>query len=180
MNRAHPWLVVGILSALLAAGCTPEARYGTLSFFFDGVPPPGGNGAAARGKRPGSLTKEAGAKIRPSTHGPYAARLCEACHQRGGSNKLILPVEALCLNCHELNIGKKYVHGPLASGGCRVCHEPHGSGRPLLLVAEPSKFCFHCHDEAEVGSRETHRAAGGTECTACHDAHSSNNEFLLK
>jgi predicted CXXCH cytochrome family protein len=169
------------MMTLLAAGCSPEVRYRTLSFFFDGVPPPAGSTPGAfAGKGPGSSQKDAAGKPRPSSHGPYAARLCDACHQRVGSNKLILPVEALCLNCHELNIQKKHIHGPLASGGCRVCHEPHGSGKPLLLVAEPNKFCFYCHDETEVGTRAAHKESGGVECTVCHDAHSSNSEFLLK
>jgi predicted CXXCH cytochrome family protein len=166
---------------LVVSGCSPETRYRTLSFFFDGVPTPAGvtenrSGNTGRDTRP----KEDVLKVRPSTHGPYAARLCEACHLRGGSNKLILPVEVLCLNCHELNIKKRKIHGPLASGGCRVCHEPHGSGKPFLLVADPTTFCFYCHDEAEVGSREAHKKSGGAECTVCHDAHSSNNDFMLK
>src|SRR5512133_3101144 len=101
MNRVIPWLTVGSLLAFLAAGCSPEARYRALSIFFDGVPTSAGSAA---GKGPGDAKQESVSKPRPSTHGPYAARLCDACHQRGGSNKLILPVEALCLNCHELNI----------------------------------------------------------------------------
>src|SRR5512139_3378133 len=105
MKCVHPWLYAGILMTLLAAGCSPEARYRTLSFFFDGVPPPAGSEPGMRG--PGGPQKEAAGKVRPSSHGPYAARLCEACHQRGGSNKLLLPVETLCLYCHDLNIQKK-------------------------------------------------------------------------
>jgi predicted CXXCH cytochrome family protein len=167
------------MTALIVSGCSPETRYRALSLFFDGVPKPGTPDLSG-GKGAGILPKEAAGKSRPSTHGPYAARMCEACHQRGGSNKLILPVEALCLHCHDLNIQKRKVHGPLASGGCRVCHEPHGSGKPFLLVAEATQFCFYCHDKIEVGSREVHKKSGGAECTVCHDAHSSNNDFMLK
>ncbi|MDA8099743.1 MAG: hypothetical protein M0042_08960 [Nitrospiraceae bacterium] len=179
MKSVSPWILAVVLIGSLAAGCSPETRYRTLSFFFDGVPPPGGSGQELRSGRATGEPKEP-PKVRPTTHGPYAARLCEACHQRGSGNKLILPVEELCLKCHVVSIAKKNVHGPLASGGCRVCHEPHGSGKAYLLVADPTTFCFYCHDEQEVGTRDVHKASGGAECTECHDAHSSDNPFLLK
>jgi predicted CXXCH cytochrome family protein len=173
--------IAGVTAACLVSGCSPETRYRTLSFFFDGVPNPlEDSHDPSGGKGPGSRQKQAVIKPRPSTHGPYAARMCEACHQRGGSNKLLLPVEELCLNCHDLNIKKKHTHGPVASGGCRVCHEPHGSGRQFLLSEEPKKFCFYCHDETEVASREAHQAASDMQCTDCHDPHSSDNEYMLK
>jgi predicted CXXCH cytochrome family protein len=175
------WFIAGIIATLAVSGCSPESRYRTLSFFFDGVPKPGEETVqVAGGKISRTSQKDAPGKIRPTTHGPYAAKMCDACHQRGGSNKLILPVEELCQNCHDLNIQRKHIHGPVASGGCRVCHEPHGSGRAYLLVSEPTTFCFYCHDEAEVGSREVHQASAGTQCTECHDPHSSDGDFMLK
>lgn len=165
---------------LVVSGCSPETRYRTLSFFFDGVPLPGESGTdVTSGKEKKRQQKGIAVAARFGYHGPYAARMCEACHQRGG-NKLIMPVESLCLHCHVLNIQKRHIHGPLASGGCRVCHEPHGSGKPYLLVSEPSKFCFHCHDEVEVNTREVHKSSVGTECTVCHNPHGSDSEFLLK
>jgi predicted CXXCH cytochrome family protein len=129
-------------------------------------------------KKGGGPPKKVVAKM--STHGPYAAGLCEACHLRGGGNQLILPVEKLCLNCHDLKTNRKHVHGPVASGGCRVCHDPHGSGKAYLLVSDPTTFCFFCHDEAEVKTREVHASATGTQCTDCHDPHSSDSNFMLK
>jgi predicted CXXCH cytochrome family protein len=171
-------LIAGIMTTLVVSGCSPETRYRTLSFFFDGVPQPGASTSDASGGKGKGTPKEAVVATKFRYHGPYAARMCEACHQRGG-NKLIMPVESLCLHCHILNIQKRNIHGPLASGGCRVCHEPHGSGKPFLLVSEPSKFCFHCHDEGEVNTREVHKTSAGTECTVCHNPHASDNKYLL-
>lgn len=180
MKRVDLWLIAGIMTTIVVSGCSPETRYRTLSFFFDGVPNPQEQKTEIfRGRRSGIVAPNPGDKPRNISHGPYAAKLCEACHLRGGG-KLIMPVEELCLNCHDLNIRKKYIHGPVASGGCRVCHEPHGSGRAFLLVAEPTTFCFYCHDEAEVNTREVHASAAGTQCTVCHNPHSSDNNFMLK
>jgi predicted CXXCH cytochrome family protein len=171
-------LIVEIAALLVVSGCSPETRYHTLSFFFDGVPDPAAlNADTAGGDEPG--TRDTAGKPRFRNHGPYAAKLCEACHLPGGG-RLIMPVEELCINCHALNIRKKHVHGPVASGGCRVCHHPHGSGKPFLLASEPTSFCFFCHDKDEVGTRQAHKDAQGVQCTECHDPHSSDNNFMLR
>ena len=175
MRLARAWLITGSLIVLTFPGCSPEIRYETLSFFFDGVPAPGGQKTGAKDRR----------RREPSDvpvfrkHGPYAAKMCEACHRQGGG-ELILPVEELCLNCHDLDLKKRRIHGPVASGGCRICHHPHGSGKAFMLVSEPSDFCFFCHDKSEVLSRETHKAATDMTCTECHDPHSSNNDYMLR
>ncbi len=172
--------LAAVFLALLAIwGCSPETRYSVLSFFFDGVPQPGeekSEGIAGRDRKSGAR----GLQVRARNHGPYAAKMCYACHQSGGGNKLILPVEKLCLNCHTLDLQKRKVHGPVVSGGCRVCHNPHGTGRPFMLVSESTVFCFYCHEEAEVRSHETHQAAGDMQCTECHNPHASDNDYLLK
>jgi predicted CXXCH cytochrome family protein len=176
MTRNWTLLLTSVLVVAFLAGCEARTRYRVLSFFFDGVPDPDKVAAlaAAAGKDAGEK------KARPiyRSHGPYEAKMCEACHQRG-TNTLSLPMEELCFKCHTLDIRKKYLHGPVAVGGCRVCHEPHGSGRLFLLVSEPQKFCFHCHDEKMVSGNEAHKGVDAP-CTTCHDAHSSENRFLLK
>ena len=159
----------------LSYGCEGKAAYQVLSFFFDGVPPPGG---------PKQEVDKAGKKVAAQVqstyreHGPYAARMCNGCHDRG-SNKLLLPIEELCFQCHTLNIKKKYIHGPLASGGCKICHAPHGSNYPFLLISEPKEFCLHCHSRKDILMRDVHRETD-EQCTVCHDAHSSDNAYLLK
>lgn len=152
----------------------PEQRYKVLSFLFDGVP--------SHKKGDAGSVKTASGKNIPQTvnieHGPYAARLCEGCHQRG-SNKLIMPIEALCLNCHTFRTDKR-LHGPIASGGCKVCHDPHTSSNRFLLVSEATEFCFYCHDRNAVSKRDVHKGINDVVCITCHDAHMSDNEFLLK
>jgi predicted CXXCH cytochrome family protein len=96
-----------------------------------------------------------------------------------GTSRLILPIEELCVNCHSLDVRKKYIHGPLASGGCKVCHQPHGSIHPFLLVSEPKEFCLSCHDRNAIAKNDAHKGVEA-QCTTCHDAHSSDEEYLLK
>jgi predicted CXXCH cytochrome family protein len=178
MRLALAWLMMSIAAMAAISGCTPETRYKTLSFFFDGVPLPEGSAAeTGRGEKEKNRNDPGAPQFRK--HGPYAAKMCEACHRKGGG-ELILPVEKLCQNCHALNLQKRKVHGPVASGGCRICHHPHGSGKAFLLVSEPSEFCFYCHDKTEVSSRDTHKAAGDMSCTDCHNPHSSDNDYMLK
>ncbi len=173
MKFTRLMLLAGLLAA---AGCSAESRYRTLTLFFDGVPDPAKQ-AAETGKR-GVVSADA-ARGPVRNHGPYAARMCDACHRADGVG-LRMPVEDLCLNCHVLNTNKKHVHGPVASGGCRACHDPHGSGKPFLLAADPTTFCFTCHDRKEIESRDVHQAAAGTQCTECHNPHGSDNDYLLR
>jgi len=168
------FLCILVISSL--AGCEARSRYKVLSFFIDGVPDPDKIAALSKNQEIG----EEAVVVKDTNlgHGPFEARLCYACHDPN-TNRLIMPVEKLCFNCHELNIKKKFTHGPVAAGGCRVCHEPHGSGRPYLLVSESKTFCFHCHNEARISSTDVHRGID-TLCTTCHDAHSADNRFFLK
>jgi|SRR5208283_136747 len=155
----------------------PERRYAVLNFFFDGVPKPGGGKDAAAGAKGKGKEESAVMHMSAGEHGPYAAKMCNECHERA-SNALVLPVEELCMYCHVLKTKKK-IHGPLVSGGCRVCHQPHGSAYQFLLTAESKEFCLYCHNKKDILKREVHRTTD-EECISCHDAHSSDNEFLLK
>jgi len=159
-----------------------------LCHLFDGVPPPhgvapcdggpggvavAGGGRASRGKE-SSENKAA----QYTEHGPYAAKLCDGCHQRQ-TNQLILPVEELCFNCHVFPLDKRKVHGPLASGGCIICHNPHGSGNRFLLVSDSQGFCLYCHRREDVSGNEAHQGLDEA-CTTCHNAHASDNDHLLR
>jgi predicted CXXCH cytochrome family protein len=169
-------LVLFFFIAMSLAGCAAETRYKVLSFFFDGVPKPEAE------KEGGVATKkEEVSAAAPSTsviHGPYAARLCDGCHEKG-SNALLLPVQELCYKCHVFKMDKRYIHGPLASGGCIVCHDPHSSGNKFLLVSESEHFCIRCHDEKAIMANQAHKGTD-MKCISCHNAHMSDKKYLLK
>ena len=173
-------LILGVGALGLAAlGCSAATRHRILSAMFDGVPPP--RSAAAEGP-----TSSAGAAdatpARPAAafdHGPFAARMCSACHDSEATNALILPREQLCFRCHELTLAGARVHGPIASGGCLVCHDPHSSRNAALLVSESAGICMHCHERGAIDAIPSHDGLE-TGCTDCHDAHASGKQYLLK
>ena len=160
---------------IMLSGCEPRTSYKVLSFFFDGVPDPD---KVTVGTEKAEVKEP---KAAPgSTHGPFGAKKCEACHRREQGNKLVLPKEQLCVSCHKLNFGQmEWVHGPVASGGCRICHNPHQSAYPFLLDAPQRQVCFRCHEERAVMKNEVHQEIASG-CLDCHDAHASRQKFLLK
>lgn len=174
--RTH-LVFIGILTASLMPGCAAQTRYQVLSFLFDGVPPPRPAQPATAGARKSAAAAASG---RYRDHGPFAARLCDGCHRKDGSNNLLLPLEELCVSCHTINMEGKKTHGPLASGGCRSCHDPHGSPNRYLLVTRAGEFCLQCHADSDIRKRAVHEDLKDGECTACHDAHGSANRYLLK
>lgn len=169
------------VAVLLLAGpaCNPAARHATLTFLFDGVPPPKPPEPPPDQMAGGAKPAAGPRKVGYTEHGPYAAKNCNACHQSTSNNSFVAPREQLCFRCHEFKLDKKYLHGPLASGGCMACHDPHSSQYRYLLVAESDTFCFRCHDRAAVERNPVH-PGGETQCTECHDPHTSDNEYLLR
>jgi predicted CXXCH cytochrome family protein len=178
LHSKRVWGIVtaALLVALTLFACGPTTRYRTLRIFFDGVPEPG---AQKRQTVPaGAANEVAHARTGYSQHGPYAARLCNGCHNPQ-TNALVAPAHELCFRCHELNLNRRYVHGPIASGGCLVCHDPHASRYRYLLVSDSDSFCFHCHDRQSIEQDPAHKETQ-LQCTVCHDAHMSDKRFLLK
>jgi len=167
------------LVAALAMGCNTATRHKVLTFFFDGVPPPRPASAAGASQPAAPAAAAAPRGVGYREHGPYAARLCNACHEPAATNALLAPAEELCLQCHDLRRDRNYSHGPLFAGGCIVCHDPHSSQYSNLLVSESDDFCFHCHDRGSVERTAAHEGTEG-QCTFCHDAHTSNKKYLLK
>ena len=168
-------ILICIACAVLLFGCEAKTRYQVLSFIFDGVPVPenpAGGAASPGGKSPSGDSRQ-----HASTHGPYAARMCEACHQKG-TNALLAPREQLCFRCHTFPMVRRQ-HGPVVAGGCLVCHDPHRSSNSFLLVAEAKEFCFYCHDKNEVMTRDAHRGVD-ISCTECHNPHGSDNDYFFR
>jgi predicted CXXCH cytochrome family protein len=171
------WTIVAGVSvaAALLTGCEPTTRYQALSLFFDGVPTPAPT-------RPPGLELAgvpATSRVRYREHGPYAAKMCNACHDPAAFNSLVLPSNQLCFQCHELKLDKKYIHGPLASGGCVACHDPHSSQYPYFLVGESDTFCLYCHDRVTIAKIGAHAGVTG-QCTDCHNPHMSDKKYLLR
>lgn len=160
----------------LFAGCSNAKHHRVLALFFDGVPDPE---AVVVSATPAIRTSVGRKLVQPGEHGPYAAKLCDSCHDSKATNALVAPAEQLCVRCHELGAAKAYVHGPLASGGCLVCHDPHRSANRYLLVSASDGFCLHCHDRSALSAVAGH--AGETaDCTDCHEAHMADRKFLLR
>ena len=166
-------------AAALTVGCNATSRHKVLTIFFDGVPAVGpAAGAVTEGAPlPAGAVRAVQSGLRE--HGPYAAKLCSACHDAGAQNGLVAPADRLCGRCHELALDKRYVHGPLASGGCLTCHDPHSSRYRHLLVSDSDGFCLGCHDRAGLPEDADH-VGEEAKCTVCHDAHMSDQKYLLK
>jgi len=164
---------------ILFAGCSATTRHHVLSVFFDGVPDPNARRDQQAGEPATSTAPQASKRPGLREHGPYAARLCQACHKAGATNALVASADELCFRCHELRVDRPYVHGPVASGGCLVCHDPHSSRFTYLLVSESDTFCLRCHDAAAIAGVAAH-AGSESQCTTCHDAHGGDTRYLLK
>ncbi len=176
MNGSRIYILICLGAMILLGGCEAKTRYQVLSFFFDGVPAPREE-AQLTTPSGGTDEKQAVQQERSSKHGPYAAKMCSACHDPS-TNALLLPREKLCLKCHVIEAGRKQ-HGPVASGGCLVCHDPHRSSNAYLLVSPAKEFCTYCHDPNEIYARPAHQGVSAS-CTECHNPHGSDNDYFLR
>lgn len=172
-----------LLAGVLCIGCDASSRFRVLSRVFDGVPSPPPPVEVPPEFAGREAVKEQALRARRSgygEHGPYAARMCGACHLSMASNTYVEPLDQLCFRCHDLVLDKKVIHGPIQSGGCTVCHDPHSSRYQYLLVSESDSFCFTCHQEQDVWPLKAHADIDGQPCTTCHDPHQSDRRGLLK
>ena len=80
---AIAWLII----ASGVYGCADETRYRILSFFLT-VCRPRKAAAVQDAKRTGGAEADTTERRRYREHGPYAAKLCEGCHQRGAISLL--------------------------------------------------------------------------------------------
>lgn len=105
-------------------------------------------------------------------HGPIAAGMCEVCHDSHGSaypSQLKLPVNELCLSCHEEvrktphvvrtttggghPVGDKPDPSPAGKGrlmSCISCHDPHSGDVRYFFVNNAENrmlLCQMCHNK---------------------------------
>ena len=167
------------LMILYTAGCTSEQKHKVLSFFFDGVPPPGSETAkeSRDGKKTDKVSQAGGPLRKGSVHKPFGNNTCTACHQPNQITELRTERDNLCWSCHsDLLKGTLQQHGPAVSGQCLICHDAHKSERNYLLKLDARDLCLFCH-EANI----RHGKEGQfINCTFCHSPHGSKEAFYLR
>ncbi len=171
-----------LLVAAIVLGCSETTRYRVLSFFFDGVPPPGSRAAGANNGLAGDQPAGGPTTRTASFHAPFAQRRCFQCH---GVDEIATPdvsQSSLCANCHATYVAVEandWVHGPVAAGQCSFCHVGHES-KHLSLQRQPQpELCWRCHDAGRVTAKPYHAGLEGRRCTNCHDPHAAGNRLLL-
>jgi len=178
--------VCGVL-IVVCAHCTPEQRYRTLSFFFDGVPDP--SKVSSTTKPVEQDDDETGPRVAPkpikpvSFHTAYIEGKCESCHAGARLGMQAMPEsKVLCAKCHT-TFGKGWTswHGPTAAWACTECHTGHESPHKALLHKPVPELCAKCHDlEAPSFAASNDAHATKQDCALCHDPHGSANALLLK
>lgn len=181
------------LFLVAAAGCTDETRHKILTFFFEGVPPIGGEITSEETVRtPDDPLKPAAEEKEPvsrrskqshsTKHEPVSD--CNKCHIGGmnsGRRELVEAMPYLCYSCHtNYHEAGAYLHGPVSVGDCVFCHDPHRSKYIHLQKAPQPKLCYQCHVVADMRSIPGHLQMQDTICTDCHDPHVSSERKLLK
>ncbi len=200
-------VILGLLIASLW-GCDRHTRHKVLTFFFTGVPPlEEGKKAPEEGKEVAEAQKVQKkrrliSKAIPFSHGPYAARLCDGCHdtsptvdfrrstrrQAGGIGRtrrgiIVAPIKELCTECHTYKSAQRayeeglWLHGPVAEGNCVICHSPHESPNPYLLRVKSEEICIGCHSEGYIVNTAVH--SGSRDCLSCHNPHLGKDMLLL-
>jgi predicted CXXCH cytochrome family protein len=165
-----------------AGGCSsPEQRYKTLSYFFDGVPDPDKRAVQSHAT---TTTGEGQVLLAAivSTHKPYAEQKCDTCHRTAtGAIQEFEEAYKLCNSCHK-DVPNKLprMHGPVAVGDCKWCHTAHESPQPHLLNNTPIKVCTGCHDTQLLGSKPPEHNDGKTSCLQCHFGHGGKDRHFLK
>lgn len=184
MNRTT-WLVAALFS--LGALAAPQANKAPAK----APEAPKAAAAAASSSPPETDFPQgplgAGAKV-GWAHAPFEDGDCSLCHEKKdpkSPGKIIMPVNDLCLSCHEEFspvLGKPHVHKPTKKS-CINCHNAHNAPEKKLLHAPVPKLCASCHDEmmGDIATAKVKHLAveRDQKCMNCHNPHSSNYERLL-
>src|SRR3989338_7391765 len=88
---------------LLLSGCSPAAKEKWLRTLIDGVP--GKNKAMQVKTESQRKRKEEKIQLPPKPeilfHVPFLEQLCDSCHDKKYSQKLLLKGKELCFTCHD-------------------------------------------------------------------------------
>lgn len=123
-------------------------------------------------------------------HGPAASGACATCHDPHSadhSSLLKMPLQQLCLGCHQ-DFAKSmssaaFLHSAIVKQDCSGCHRPHSSANAGLLKGDGTDVCFDCHKDIKKqydSSLNKHKALYLRQrCGNCHLAHFSQYPKLL-
>ncbi len=187
--RMPAMLAASLATAVALAACSQTTKFHVLSFFFDGVPPPGVRSEAEQASEAGTKGgASAGAPEKPAetsskyfTHTAYAQHRCGSCHNKQTGNLFRRPEEGLCQTCHTDPPGRaRFVHGPVAVNACLFCHHPHVAPFPGVTLLDVPELCVQCHDPADLALGAHHDVPNRSRCTECHNPHGGDNRFFLK
>lgn len=169
----HAGLATCALVAVLGlgGGCSTQARYEVLTFFFTGVPPPGEQQAAPQGAGKPAGAAPAARRARREffrepvffVHGPYGAGRCDKCHAVTASK----PFRTAAGKAIE----------PAGIGPARTNIGPR-------LAAPLKELCLSCHSEkayavAEAQGLWMHGPVANGWCVACHNPHRAARKYML-
>jgi predicted CXXCH cytochrome family protein len=137
------------------------------------------------------------------SHGPYAARLCSACHPAPVKGKVELTaanVDSLCYECHTnfkaemASANSRHKLLDKSNRSCMECHDPHAANQEYILKKPGQDLCLGCHVEQPEQTAKGDKPpleydASDMEylklsskyvheparksCLICHDAHAS-------
>ena len=179
-------LTLLVCFSIFVMSCDDIEQHKALTFFFDGVPPPGQEYLQGESLDPNS-PELAQTGQTPAWYIHEPRKDCSICHgkrkQRSFSSQTYLtaPVPKLCYNCHtDYTASAPFVHGPVAVGQCLFCHNPHKSKIEHLLIAPEPGLCYQCHDIDTIELIAAHLPKQLSACTDCHNAHASSAKTLLK
>lgn len=169
----HARLVTCALAAVLglAGGCSTEARYRMLTFFFTGVPAPGEEQATPKeaGKPAGAAP--AGRRTRRElvqepaffVHGPYGAAQCDKCHAVTAS-KPFRTEAAGAIKPEGADPARKSIGPRLAAPLKELCLTCHSNKAPAVAQAQG----LWMHGPVATGW-----------CVACHSPHRAARQYML-
>jgi predicted CXXCH cytochrome family protein len=181
------WFFLVLALALFQSNCSPQKKYKTLSFFFDGVPAPdtldpSTQSTSESADTVGLMANNQRRDIpKEYIHEPYGERTCELCHNPRQMRNLLFEQPDLCYQCHtDYSDQHLNIHGPVASGYCTACHNPHKSKNAVLLTRTNEQLCYYCHDSEMIEAGDYHFSIDEKNCTECHNPHGEITKQYLK
>jgi len=168
MVKASVHILMLLLMAAAQAGCDPQTRHQTLTFFFTGVPPLEEPKPGIEVETPLSPPVAIPDKQKPTTrkilfsHPVWAAGSCDPCHENAGS----------------------YSTPGVAKRSMAVFST--GGGMPGGKLTRPKReLCIQCHTDktpmrALTDKLWLHNTMAKGDCLACHDPHQSTNAKILR